>query len=142
VQLRNPLLVLVQVAPGEQYVSAGVHHPHMPVCPAARLRADYPSWPAEGPDCCQGDHEQDPTDGGRHDLTGGFGLTIARPPAPPRASADGDRPRSLHGVAGSGRADARGLHRWRGDLRSAARGLLSLRASWRGFLISGICRMN
>ena len=50
---RNPLLVLVQVAPGEQYVSAGVHHPHMPVRPAARLRADYPTSPAEGPDCCQ-----------------------------------------------------------------------------------------
>jgi len=53
VQLRNPLLVLVQVAPGEQYVSAGVHHPHMPVRPAARLRAEYPTWPAEGPECCQ-----------------------------------------------------------------------------------------
>lgn len=31
VQLRNPLLELVQVAPGEQGVSAGLHDPCMPV---------------------------------------------------------------------------------------------------------------
>ena len=36
VQLENALLVLVQVAPGEERVSANVHDPHVPVRPAAR----------------------------------------------------------------------------------------------------------
>ena len=51
VQLRSPLLELLQIAPGEQCVSAGVHDPQMPVRLAARLWADCPIWPAEGPDC-------------------------------------------------------------------------------------------
>ena len=49
----GPAPRLVQVAPGEQRVSADVHDLQMPVCQAARPWADCPIWRAEGPGCCQ-----------------------------------------------------------------------------------------
>ena len=49
VQLRNLLLELVQVAPREQCVSAGVHIDMYASPPAGRPRSDCPTWSAEGP---------------------------------------------------------------------------------------------
>ena len=51
VQLRNPLIELVQVALREQCISAGVHIHIYASPPQDRLRPDCPTCPAKGPDC-------------------------------------------------------------------------------------------
>jgi hypothetical protein len=49
VQLRNPLLELIQVAPREQRISAAIHIPSNATPPAGRLKSECPIWSAEGP---------------------------------------------------------------------------------------------